>query len=91
MALNFEGGTSAVVGEDDLWFDAMDGERRIRFILSEEAMMDLASTHDEMSRQKKFELYNLHRDQIHQVASDMYAANGAGKNDLIVIRAADLR
>ncbi len=87
MALKFERGATVVLIGEDLQFTGEDGPKRIKFILSNEAMRAYAKTPQKLTQQQKFKVYDRHRMEIQNVALRLYTA---GAKPRIVIRFLDL-
>ena len=87
MALKFERGASVVLTGEDLQFTGEDGPKRIKFILSDEAMRAYAKTSQKLTQQQKFKVYDRHRAAIQNVALRLYTASAKPR---IVIRFLDL-
>jgi hypothetical protein len=91
MALKFERGASVVLSGEDIQFTGEDGPRRIKFVLTEEAMKAFARTSGKLTRQEKFKVYDRHRAEIQNTALRLYnAAPDGPKKDRLVIRFLDL-
>jgi hypothetical protein len=90
MALKFERGATVVLTGEDLQFTGEDGPRRIKFILSLEAMKVFAKTSQKLTQQQKFKLYDRHRAEIQNIALRLYGATEGVKKDRYAIRFLDL-
>ena len=87
MALKFERGATVVLTGEDLQFTGEDGPKRIKFILTDEALRAYAKTTQKLTQQQKFKAYDRHREAIQHVALRLY---DAGPKPKIVIRFLDL-
>jgi hypothetical protein len=83
MPLKFERGASVVLLGEDLQFSGEDGTRRIKFILSDEAMRAYARTGKKLTQQEKFKVYDRHRAEIQNTALRLYTAQST-KNQFVI-------
>lgn len=87
MSLKFEIGGTVILAGETLEFTGIDGDKRVKFIVTEEALKALAGVRGVLMRQGKFKLYDRNKTRLHQAAERLYQT---GPKVRIAIRFLDL-
>ncbi len=87
MSLKFEIGGTVILSGETLEFTGVDGDKRVKFIVTEEALKALAGARGALSRQEKFKLYDRNKARLHSAAERLYQTQAKAR---IAIRFLDL-
>ena len=72
MSLKFEIGGTVILAGETLEFTGVDGDKRVKFIVTEEVIKALAGARGALTRQEKFKLYDRNKARLHQAAERLY-------------------
>lgn len=72
MTLRFEVGGSVTLAGNDLQFTGVDGDARIKFLITGDALKRLAKAPKDLTRQEKFKVYDRNRAWLQELGRSLY-------------------
>ena len=88
MSLKFEIGGTVILAGETLEFTGIDGDKRVKFIVTEESLKALAGGRTALKQQEKFKLYDRNKARLHGAAERLYQTKPKAR---IAIRFLDLQ
>jgi hypothetical protein len=72
MAILFEVSASVMLVGKSLQFVGVAGTRRVRFLISNDALKQISGSTEELTRQQKFKAFDRHREWFQEIARRLY-------------------